>query len=93
MASIKTISKILIIIPAYNEAENLKNFIPALSAILAKETAQFEIIVINDGSTDATLEVLKELLTQYPLHILSFSRKKQQNYCTFENKNSSLHPK
>ena len=62
------------VIPAYNEAANLKDFVPALSQVLKQETGQFEIIVINDGSTDSTLDILKSFLTQYPLHILSFSR-------------------
>jgi len=42
-----------VIIPAYNEAEILAD---ALIALLASDYGEFEIIVVNDGSTDATLE-------------------------------------
>lgn len=45
-----------VIICAKNEAENLKNFLPA---IIEQEYPNFEIIVINDASRDETLEVLE----------------------------------
>lgn len=44
-----------IIIPAKNEARNL----PYLISSIIKQTAQSEIIVVNDGSNDNTSEVLK----------------------------------
>ncbi|AVR44041.1 glycosyl transferase family 2 [Christiangramia fulva] len=46
-----------VIICAKNEAENLRNFLPS---ILEQEYSQFEVIVINDASTDETLEVIEE---------------------------------
>lgn len=42
-----------IILPAKNEAEGLKSFLPRLR----KQYPQAEIIVVNDGSTDATAEI------------------------------------
>lgn len=47
-----------IIIPAYNEAESLKAFLPELLSFVQQNNLQ--LIVVNDGSTDATLDVLKE---------------------------------
>ncbi|MFV8224833.1 glycosyltransferase [Christiangramia aquimixticola] len=46
-----------IIICAKNEEENLRNFLPA---IIEQDYPSFEIIVINDASTDNTLEVIEE---------------------------------
>jgi len=62
------------VVPAYNEAENLKTFIPALSATLQQQKVSFEIIVIDDGSKDNTMTVLESMLDQYPLKILELSR-------------------
>lgn len=62
------------VVPAHNEAENLKEFIPALSQALKQQNIRFEIIVIDDGSKDSTIEVLQGLLKQYPLRVLEFSR-------------------
>lgn len=47
-----------VIVYAKNESENLRKHIPAL---LAQEYPNYEIIVINDGSTDESDEVLKML--------------------------------
>jgi glycosyltransferase involved in cell wall biosynthesis len=47
---------ISIIICAKNEAENLKNNIPL---VLKQEHQSFEVVLVNDGSSDETLEVMK----------------------------------
>jgi glycosyltransferase involved in cell wall biosynthesis len=46
-----------VIICAKNEAENLRNFLPL---ILSQDHQDFEVVVINDASTDETLEVMEE---------------------------------
>ncbi len=45
-----------IVIPAKNEAENLKGFLPRLLAVMDDA----EIIVVNDGSTDETVEICQQ---------------------------------
>jgi glycosyltransferase involved in cell wall biosynthesis len=45
-----------IVIPAKNEAENLKLFLPRLLAVVANA----EVIIVNDGSTDDTLSICEE---------------------------------
>ncbi len=49
-------SKLLIIIPAYNEEESLRNVIDNLVA----NYPQFDYMVINDGSKDGTLDICRE---------------------------------
>ena len=51
-----------VIICARNESENLRCFLPA---ILEQDYPQFEVIVINDGSTDESEEVLTLLEEKY----------------------------
>ncbi|MDH4135288.1 MAG: polyprenol monophosphomannose synthase [Anaerolineae bacterium] len=57
----------LIIIPTYNEAENLE---PLVSAILALD-AGFEILVVDDNSPDGTGEIADRLAAELPqVHVL-----------------------
>lgn len=51
-----------ILIPCYNEAENIRETVEIL---LQQKYPDIEIIAINDGSKDNTLDVLQELATQH----------------------------
>ena len=53
--------EISIIIPAYNEAENLPFLCDEIEDVLKNITENYEIIIINDGSTDKTKEVIENL--------------------------------
>ncbi len=55
-----------VVIPAYNEAINLKNTLPPLVQALDKANIQHEIVVVNDNSSDNTLEVIEQLKISYP---------------------------
>lgn len=56
MTQADTTVPLSIVIPAKNEAENLKGFLPRLLALMADA----EVIVVNDGSTDETASVCDE---------------------------------
>ena len=49
-----------LVVPMYNEEQNLDMFFSRVLAVLAKLTPEYEIMCINDGSTDTTLEKLLE---------------------------------
>ncbi len=55
-----------IIIPAHNEEANLVPTITALAEALRREEIPFEIIVVDDNSTDATLEMGRKVLEMFP---------------------------
>lgn len=55
-----------VVIPAYNEANNLKATLPPLVQKLQAAGIHHEILVVNDNSTDNTVQVLQQLQMQYP---------------------------
>lgn len=62
------------VVPAYNEADNLPLFIPALAAKLESLGLRYEIIIVNDGSKDNTSEVLQALVKDYQVTAIELSR-------------------
>jgi dolichol-phosphate mannosyltransferase len=53
--------KISIVIPVYNEAANIPLLYEELQSVLSKLSYHYEFIFIDDGSTDASLALIKEL--------------------------------
>lgn len=68
--------KISIIVPCYNEQETLAIFYNEVLKVMAEmNNYEFEIIGIDDGSKDKTLEILKELASKnHIFKYISFSR-------------------
>ncbi len=68
--------KLSLIIPCYNEEENVKPLFNAVRDTLDGEVESYEFIFVNDGSTDKTLAKLKEIAneTDLPVKIINFSR-------------------
>lgn len=68
--------KLSIILPMYNEEEMIPLLFEKLFEILDNiKNYSKEIVCVNDGSKDRTLELLKEYKKQYSfIHIVSFSR-------------------
>jgi len=56
--------EISVIIPAYNEAENLPLLCKEIIGVLKKITDDYEIIIINDGSNDKTQEAIEKLFQE-----------------------------
>jgi glycosyltransferase involved in cell wall biosynthesis len=52
---------ITVIMPAYNEAPNLAQIVPRTAEVLASVREDFEILVVDDGSTDGTADIMAEL--------------------------------
>jgi glycosyltransferase involved in cell wall biosynthesis len=51
--------------PAYNDAPSLPGLLQKTFATLAENVADYEVIVVNDGSQDHTAQVLEELCRRY----------------------------
>ena len=52
-----------VIVASYNQARFLRN---AVNSILNQSLRSFELIIVDDGSTDGTREVISELQSQHP---------------------------
>lgn len=57
--------KVSVIIPTYNERENIGILIPAIEKLLKKYGVQHEIIVVDDSSPDNTAELARDLNKKY----------------------------
>jgi len=55
-----------IVIPAYNEAATIENTVEEVLATVRQRGMDFEIIVVNDGSTDRTGEIARALIKRIP---------------------------
>jgi len=61
--------KISIVIPAYNEAENLPILCEEIKSVIKSITNDYEIIIINDGSSDKTQETVEKLFQENKGHV------------------------
>jgi dolichol-phosphate mannosyltransferase len=62
---------IWVILPAYNEADSLPRLLPKLAAALGGHPGGYHVVVVDDGSTDATGELLQEYALTYPLSVVT----------------------
>ena len=79
---------ISVIIPLYNEAESLPELAAWIERVMKENNYTYEIIFINDGSTDSSWEIIEQLQTQNSsIHGIKFRRnygKSPALYCGFE---------
>ena len=67
--------KISIIVPCFNEEEAIPLFYDELLKELSKLALNYEVIFVDDGSTDNTLDVIKKIRKEdYSIRYISFSR-------------------
>ena len=63
--------KKLVIIPTYNEKENIENIISAVVAL----NEDFHILIVDDSSPDGTADIVKRLQNLYPTQLFLTERK------------------
>lgn len=67
-----TMSENLVIIPTYNEKENIENVIRKVFSL----TVDFDILVVDDSSPDGTSEIVKNLMNEFSELHLEIRQKK-----------------
>jgi glycosyltransferase involved in cell wall biosynthesis len=75
MNKTKTSLAVSVVLPVYNEQEPLPSVVPELSEVLRNLGRSYEIVAVDDGSTDDTVSVLRHLQEREPnLRIIQFRR-------------------
>jgi glycosyltransferase involved in cell wall biosynthesis len=59
-------SSLSIVLPAYNEEENIASAVERISTVARRLGMDYEIVLVNDGSTDRTGEIGRELTGRIP---------------------------
>jgi undecaprenyl-phosphate 4-deoxy-4-formamido-L-arabinose transferase len=60
-----------IVVPVYNSAKTLGNLLERLTTVLASITQSYEIILVDDGSSDASWSVIQSLRATYGEHLVA----------------------
>ena len=65
---------ISIVIPLLNEEESIPELIEWISRVNKSHGFSYEIVLVDDGSTDASWEVIQKMSSEHPIKALRFSR-------------------
>jgi glycosyltransferase involved in cell wall biosynthesis len=67
--------RVSIIVPAYNEEENIKPLMDQFHEVIARAGSDWEVILVDDGSTDKTAERARDAAIHYHwLRIISYPK-------------------
>lgn len=77
-----------VVVPLYNERESLPELVAWIDRVAAGHALAYEIILVDDGSSDGSWEVIEALRPQFPaVRAIGFARnygKSAALYCGFE---------
>lgn len=76
--------EISVIIPTYNEADNISEMVKRLSLSFKKNKFLYQIVVIDDNSTDGTLRIVRRLAKDINIQIFSKKGRKGKAFSLFE---------
>ncbi len=69
--------KLSVVIPVYNERFLVRELVERVLAVSIPELREIEVVIVNDGSTDGTTEVLRRVAEEHPERVRLFEQKNQ----------------
>ncbi len=70
-----------VVVPAYNEAQRILPSLDRIVAYMEQHHPDFEVLVVDDGSTDGTAEVIRRRFGEHPrLRIVSYGANRGKGY-------------
>jgi glycosyltransferase involved in cell wall biosynthesis len=77
------VSKVSVVVPIFNEAGNLREFVSRVRSVLEEKSQSFEILFVVDPSTDGSDEMIRQMSSEDPrITALVFSRRVGQPTAT-----------
>ena len=76
-------NEISVVVPVYNESSVIKASLLNISAYFGKKIGKYEIIVVDDGSSDNTVEIANSLNLN-SIKVISYSRNRGKGYAVKE---------
>lgn len=77
---IKKVPEISIFFPFWNEEKNIEKVVKNAIPVAKKIASQWEIVMVDDGSSDKTLQLAKSLVTSDPSHLKVVSHMPNRGY-------------
>ncbi len=65
---------ISVVIPLLNEEESIPELVSWIARVMAKHGYSFEVVLIDDGSTDGSWKAIEQLAADYPVKAFKFRR-------------------
>ena len=62
--------KLSVVAPVYNESQGIRQFIDAVAEVMVRLGESWELVLINDGSSDSSLDIVLELQATIPEIVL-----------------------
>ena len=73
-------NKLSIIIPVYNEERHVSSLLKKVEEVVLDHDIKKEVIIVNDCSTDNTVEVVNKYISSSEMNIQFFSHEKNNFY-------------
>lgn len=80
-SSEQKVIQLSVIVPMYNQEKNTHASLTRIKQVLNSMTLSYEIVVVNDGSTDKTLDVLnREAVSDRRIRVVTYSKNMGKGY-------------